>query len=366
MNRPRVKRAHDPIRFSGGRIRIGSVQYGVGSEIADETGLVWRALQLMDGSRTPAEIVASLGQDGLAGPAAESLVADLCASGFVEDAAATPDPRLADTARDRYSRNEGFFSWVDTTPREHTFELQAALASSRVAVLGLGGSGAHVASSLARVGVGYLRCVDFDVIEPSNLNRQVLYEEGDVGSPKVERAVARLRSINSDIEVEGIEQLIDSVAAARRAIEGVDLAILCADVPHPDVQLWTNDAAHELGVTWSVCFYAGPTLMTGIFVPGATPCYRCLLDSGPSPLRAESGETGVALYGATDINGVIAPTAGIAGQFGALEAIYHLAGLNPQTVGRLFHQNLMVYDHNYFVTPEAQTNCPQCSHLARA
>ncbi|HXO48147.1 MAG TPA: hypothetical protein VN897_12805, partial [Mycobacterium sp.] len=61
--KPRVKRAHDPVRFPGGRIRIGSVQYGVGAEIHDDTGHIWHALQLMDGTRESAVIVCQL-QEG--------------------------------------------------------------------------------------------------------------------------------------------------------------------------------------------------------------------------------------------------------------------------------------------------------------
>jgi molybdopterin-synthase adenylyltransferase len=366
--KPRVKRAHDPIRFPGGRIRIGSVQYGVGAEIHDDTGQIWRALQLMDGTREIADIVCQLqeGPQGLDSESARTIVETLCDSGYVEDADARAAAGFSERELERYSRNENYFSWVDTTPRQEKFGLQAKLRDAKVAVLGLGGSGSAVAASLACAGVGHIRCVDFDTIELANLNRQFLYTEDDLGLPKTERAVQRLSRLNTDIIIEGRHQLIDSIESAGDAIEGMDFAILCADTPHPDVQLWTNDAAAVAGIPWSVCFYAGPTLMTGIFVPGETPCYRCLLTSGPSPLRNSTGAAGEALYGATDINGVISPTAGLAGQFGALEAIYFLTGLEAQTIGRLFHQNLMIYDHSYYVTPAASPDCTQCAHLLAA
>ena len=366
--KPRVKRAHDPVRFPGGRIRIGSVQYGVGAEIHDDTGHIWHALQLMDGTRESAVIVCQLqeGPQGLDSGSARTIVETLCDSGYIEDADARAVPGFSERELERYSRNENYFSWVDTTPRREKFGLQAKLRDARVAVLGLGGSGSAVAASLACAGVGYIRCVDFDTIELANLNRQFLYTEDDLGLPKTERAVQRLSRLNTDITIEGRNQLIDSTESAGDAIHGVDFAILCADTPHPDVQLWTNDAAAAAGIPWSVCFYAGPTLMTGIFIPGETPCYRCLLTSGPSPLRNSSGATGETLYGATDINGVISPTAGLAGQFGALEAIYFLTGLEAQTIGRLFHQNLMIYDHSYYVTPAASPDCTQCAHLLAA
>lgn len=366
MRRPRVKRMHDPINFPGGRILIGSRQYGVGAEIQDGSGHIWHALQLMDGSREFETVIRDLqaGPGGLDTRSAREIVEMLCESGYIEDADSDIADGFSRRELERYSRNENYFGWVDTTPRDTRFCFQARLRAAKVAVLGLGGTGSSVAASLVCAGVGHLRCVDFDVIELSNLNRQFIYAEDDLGAGKVERAVARLSRMNTDVIVEGLEQRIDSTESAARAINGMDFVVLCADTPRPSVQLWTNDAAAASGTPWLVCFYAGPTLMTGIFIPGKTPCYRCLLASAPSTLRDDNGTRGEALYGTTDINGVIAPTAGLAGQFGALETIYFLTGLQPQTVGRLFHLNLMIYDHSYYWTPEVSTACAQCAHLA--
>lgn len=364
MRLPRVKQAHDPILFRDGRIRIGSVQYGVGAEIQDDAhGTVWRLLQLLDGSRNIQQVADDVVGEcpDLDRELVDEYISTLIDSGYIEDASAVPVESLSSMERERYRRNENFFTWVDTTPRRQSFTLQARLKSSSVVVLGLGGSGSAVASSLVAAGVGRVRCVDYDEVELSNLNRQSLYTEDDIGHPKVERAVSRLQRMNTCIQVEGMEQRLTSTADVARCLEGMNFAVLCADVPHPNVQLWTNAAAIQAELPWSVCFYAGPTLMTGIFVPGETPCYRCLIDTGPSPLRAADGDQGTPLYGATELNGVIAPTAGLAGHFGALEAIYFLTGLPCQTVGRLYHQNLMVYDHNYYITPEFSAGCEHCA-----
>lgn len=366
MKRPRVKYAHDPLRFPDGRIQIGTVQYGVGAEIRDDNGHVWRALQLMDGSRDSGAVVTELqaGTGGLDAESACRLVEELCRSGYVEDAGAPYAASFSARELERYSRNESYFSWVDTTPRDTRFSLQARLRNARVAVIGLGGSGGSVAASLACAGVGHLRCVDSDRVELSNLNRQLLYSEDDIGAPKVERAARRLSRMNTDITVEGMEQQLDGVQSAARVIDGMDFVVLCADTPQTCVQLWTNDAAAAAGTPWSICFYAGPTFMTGIFVPGLTACYRCLLSSVTPQQRDDIGSGGEPLYGVAGANSVISPSAGIAGHFGALEAIYYLTGLHPQTVGRVFHQNLMIYDHSYYVMPTASADCAQCAHLA--
>jgi molybdopterin-synthase adenylyltransferase len=366
MRRPRVKRVHNPVRFPGGRIVIGTVQYGVGAEILDDTGHIWHALQLMDGSRECEAVIRDLqaGSGGLDARSAREVVDGLCGSGYIEDADAGIADGLSPRELERYSRNDKYFGWVDTTPRDTGYCVQARLRAAKVAVIGLGGAGSSVAASLACAGVGHLRCVDFDIIELSNLNRQFLYTEDDLGAGKVERAVARLSRMNTDVIVEGREQCIDSAESAARAIDGMDFVVLCADTPYPDVQFWTSDAAAASSTPWLVCFYSGATLMTGIIIPGRTPCYRCLDASAPSALRDANGAQGEVLYGGTDINGVIAPTAALAGQFGALETIYFLTGLQPQTVGRTFHLNLMIYDHSYYLTPQASTGCAQCAHLA--
>ncbi|MGH8929946.1 MAG: ThiF family adenylyltransferase [Egibacteraceae bacterium] len=142
-------------------------------------------------------------------------------------------------------------------------------------------------------------------------------------------------------------------------MQGCDLLILCADQPHPDIQLWTNEAALRTATPWTICLYTGPMMVTGIFIPRQTPCYRCYLETEPTLLVSESGERGEALFAPAG-NAVIAPSANLTGHLGALDAIYFLTGLKAQTVGRVFHQNLMIYDHHYYIEPSFSHSCPAC------
>jgi molybdopterin-synthase adenylyltransferase len=366
MRLPKIKRAHSPTRLPGNRIRIGSVQYGVGAEIEDEDGAIWALLLLMDGTRTPATIVDELLADRpyLDRESAIEAAETLIESGYVEDAAADVDPRLHTDEIQRYRRNENYFSWVDTTPRSQKFELQGRLKESSIAILGLGGSGSSVAMSLVAAGVGHVRCVDFDVVEISNLSRQLLYAEEDVGQPKVRSATRRLQSLNHHVRVEGLELCIGSVDDAVRCLEGVDFAVLCADKPNPEIQCWVSDAALRTETPWSICLYAGPMLASGIFVPGATPCYRCLLATARRVSEYEAGMVGEVADGEGE-NAVIAPSSALTGHFGALEAIYFLTGLEAQTVGRVFHLNLLVYDHQYYVEAEFDPTCEACGGRPR-
>ncbi len=196
MRRPRVKPEHAPYRVGGERIRIGGMSYGLAAEIEDPTGALWTLLGSLDGTRSVDGAVAATAARHPGTPPAllEQAVADLVAAGHVEDAAG-PEPAGL-TARDkaRHDRGRRWFRWVDLVPRASSWDAQARLARSRVTVVGLGGSGAGAAAALAASGVGRLHCVDPDAVELSNLNRQVLYSEDDIGRPKVDAALERLRA----------------------------------------------------------------------------------------------------------------------------------------------------------------------------
>lgn len=361
MRLPRIKPVHVPTRTADGVIRIGTAQYGVGAELRDDEGSVWKLIALMDGTRELDRVVKDLRLDSpeMSEQSVHDAVRALIDAGFVEDAAAPPPPSLTATEIARYAANLRYFAWVDTTPRESPYELQRRLKESRVAVLGLGGTGSAVAMSLTAAGVGHLRCVDYDVVESANLNRQLLYTEDDVGAAKVDAAVARLRRLNPFVDVDGVSLRIESVEDVVGLLEDDDLVVLCADEPFPGIEVSTSDAAVRTGTPWLMALYAGPMVVTSLFVPYRTPCFRCFLTQYPNMLRRRNSDGFERLH-APPGNAVIAPTAALTGQLGALEAIYHLTGLPTPTRGRMFHQNLLVYDHHYYLDLEFWPDCPSC------
>jgi molybdopterin-synthase adenylyltransferase len=362
MKRLRVKSSVCPVQLPDGKIQLGWV-YDAASEIADDDeGTVWRLLELMDGSRSPAEVAAAVVAErpSLDEESVRDAIEDLVATGYIEDAAADFPADLGPDEQDRYRRNNEYFTCVDTTARELRYELQHRLKQSKVAVIGLGGVGSTVAMSLLAAGVGTLRCVDFDTIEPSNLTRQLLYTESDVGASKVDSAVARLRAMNRHATVEGVELELSSEADAKRCLDGMDFAVLCTDHPREQVDFWVNDVAQELGTPWGVCGYNGPLVCTGVIIPGKTPCYRCFAHSHPSPWAPDSGSGFKVMPGSSSVMGVIAPTAGISGHLSALEAIYYLTGLRVQTAGRIWFRNMFVYDQVYSVELSYWNECPAC------
>jgi len=363
VRRPQIKGIHKPVRLTPTLINIGGRQMGIGAELDDEDGTLWRLLGLMDGTRTREEIVAALTAQRPEMPedeAAEAMQAIIDA-GYVEDAAAPPPPSLSPAEIDRYDRALTYYAWVDLTPRSSRFELQARLKASRVVVLGLGGTGSAVASSLVAAGVGHVHCVDFDRIEAGNLTRQLLYTEDDIGAAKVDVAVDRLGRMNSHVRVSGQEARVDSADDIARLAAGRDLLVLCADQPMDFIREWTNRAALDTGTPWLIAQYAGPMAVIGLFVPGRTCCHACLPGVNDR-LREHYGADPEELFKFTG-HAVIAPTANLTGHMAAMEAIYHLADLPTSTLGRMFHLSLTDLTYHYVVRPRPGQECETCGWL---
>ena len=342
-----------------GTIWIGSIHYGLGTELRDNSGIVLRLCQLMDGSRSVERVLA-----GAAGSCSQGEMEDirevisfLIESGWVEDAGASRPANLSPAEVTRYGRNTDFFSWIDQSPRGSPLELQATLKGAGVTIIGMGGIGSAVAMSLAAAGVGRIHCVDGDVVELSNLNRQLVYTEHDIGRHKVTSAVASLQSLNSSITVTGDPVMVHDPKEMARQVGNSDVFMVCAE----NMESMANQVALQLRTPWIIAAYTGPMMAVCTYVPGHTGCYSCLLATEEERMR----DAGRADLDRTEripgFNPVIAPTAQIAGHFAAYEALRLLLGMEVQTAGRMLHRNFLDYDHQYYVDGSARPDCPMCS-----
>jgi molybdopterin/thiamine biosynthesis adenylyltransferase len=362
MEYPKIKHAMGGSRVSETKIILGAMQWGIGVELTDDTsGTLWRLLKLMDGSRTRAQIVTAMAADDpdLDDQSVLEAIDSLIAQGFVEDAAAPLPPDLDADELERYERSRHFFSWIERSPRQSPWDIQCRLKQARVCVLGLGGAGSAVAASLAATGIGTLTCVDHDTVSVSNLNRTLLYCEADVGQRKVDIAVRRLRQLNHHVDIRGVDRRLTCSADIDELIAGQDLVVLCADEPRILIAQWMNQAALRTGTPWEMCLYAGPMVVTGIFLPGRTACWECIPGSDGGFGDGAEFE----LLGDDGPNAVIAPSANLTGHTGALMATYFLAGLPVQAVGRVLHHSLTRLHHTYFVEP-MNAPCPTCGRNA--
>jgi adenylyltransferase/sulfurtransferase len=157
---------------------------------------------------------------------------------------------------------------------------QRRLSAGRVLVVGVGGLGSHVAELLARAGVGFLRIVDHDRVDETNLHRQSLYDEADAAAkrPKVQAAAAHLRRINSTVHVEAVAERLGAENVAEMGA-GVDLIVDGTD--NFPTRFIVNDFAVKAGVPWVFGGAVGAEGQVMTFLPPRRPCLRCVLDSPP-------------------------------------------------------------------------------------
>ncbi len=211
-------------------------------------------------------------------------------------------------------------------------EGQERLLASSAVLVGCGALGTAIANLLVRAGVGRLRILDRDFVEPSNLQRQTLFEEADAREalPKAVAAERRLRAINSEVQVEGIVADL-TPANAEELLGGFPLILDGTD--NFETRLLVNDAAVSRGVPWVYAAVVASYGVTMTVRPGVTACLACLLEPEGAPNRVAGMEE------TCDTVGVLNTAVGVIGSVAAAEAIKLLAG-KPDAL----HQRLIAFD----------------------
>jgi len=202
-------------------------------------------------------------------------------------------------------------------------EGQQRLLAARVLVVGAGGLGSPAALYLAAAGIGYLGIVDDDVVDESNLQRQVLHSTAALGEPKVESAGRRLAELNPDVEIVGYRERLTIESADRILDEGWDVIVDGAD--NFPTRYLLNDASvwHHIPVVHGSIFrFEGQAT---VFAPGSGPCYRCLFPQPPPPELAPSCAEG----------GVLGVLPGVIGSIQGSEALKLVLGIGRPLIGRL-------------------------------
>ena len=359
MLQPRIKLEHQPFRIAGQRIRIGGNLVGPGATIPDPTGTIWTLMQAMDGTRTPEQIVADVTarHPELSEAAVTRGIATLTAAGHVEDAAGPVPAEITSEDIDRYGRLAGYLGWIDPEPRASPLDPIAMLRQSTVTIIGLGGTGAAAAQALTASGIGALHLVDSDRVELSNLSRQVLYAEKDIGQPKVLAAAGHLGELNSTVMVTCQQRWVTSVADVRGLARSCDVLLLAADTP-PDLRVWANRACFTEFTPWVCPGYQGPVAAISSFVPGEGPCWECLRDTGRKPelepLHPEDLDAAVPFAPSS------AMTSGISGALAATHVIALLTGIPAVTPGTAHLINLAAPGATVTITGRQQDGCQVC------
>ncbi|TMK89797.1 MAG: molybdopterin-synthase adenylyltransferase MoeB [Actinobacteria bacterium] len=202
-------------------------------------------------------------------------------------------------------------------------EGQLKLLESRILMIGAGGLGSPASLYLAAAGVGRLGIVDADVVDESNLQRQVVHATGDLGTPKVDSARATIEGLNPDVDVVTFRERLTSENVDRILGQGWDVIVDGAD--NFPTRYLVNDASvwHGIPVVHgSIYRFEGQVT---VFKPGSGPCYRCLFPQPPPPELAPSCAEG----------GVLGVLPGVIGSLQANEALKLALGIGEPLVGRL-------------------------------
>ncbi|HEW98347.1 MAG: molybdopterin-synthase adenylyltransferase MoeB [Candidatus Parabeggiatoa sp. nov. 3] len=225
-------------------------------------------------------------------------------------------------------------------------EGQERLLNAQILIIGLGGLGSPAAMYLAAAGVGHLILSDFDVVDLSNLQRQIVHHTDDIGKPKVESARETLLALNPLIQITPLYQQLDD-AALLKQVDKVDIVLDCTD------NLPTRFAINQACVKTQTPLVSGAAIrMEGqisVFRSDKpeSPCYRCLYPSDE------------ALVETCTQTGILAPVVGIIGSLQALEAMKVIMDVGETLTGWLLFIDTL---HNEFQRIKLVKNpkCPVC------
>lgn len=222
-------------------------------------------------------------------------------------------------------------------------EGQEKLKKARVAIVGLGGLGSAVSIYLTVAGIGHLKIIDDDIVEISNLNRQILHWDENVGREKVQSAMKKIMKMNSDIEVIGIKEKIEGKNVID-LLNGFDAIIDCMD--NFPTRYVLNDASLKLNIPFFHGACRGMEGRATTIIPGKTPCLKCIYPHIPPSEKFP----------------ILGAVAGTIGAIQATEVIKFFVGMEP-----LLTNKLLVYDAQFLtydlIKIERNSKCLSCEGL---
>ena len=225
------------------------------------------------------------------------------------------------------------------------YQGQLKLKHSKICVVGTGGLGNPITSRLAAMGVGTLRIVDRDVIELSNLHRQTMFDEDDVGQVKVEVAAKKLKKLNPDCNIEALAISVNEYTALE-VVEGCDVVIDALDSVNARYAL--NHACVKFGIPFVTGAAVGVSGQAFTILPKQSACYYCMFPD----LNEDTMPT-------CSIEGVHPSILSIVGGIEVAEAVKIIIGKKPSLSERILHIDLENLDFNSTRTFRAE-ECPIC------
>jgi adenylyltransferase/sulfurtransferase len=234
---------------------------------------------------------------------------------------------------------------------------QRRLMQSRAVLCGCGALGSAIAETLVRAGIGFLRIVDRDFVELSNLQRQVLFDEQDVAErlPKAIAATEKLRRINSGVQLEPVVADVDHTNVSQ-LVEGADLILDGSD--NFELRFLINDVSLETSIPWIYAGVIGSHGQVMPILPGKSACLRCLIEELPDPGTMETCDTA----------GVIGPAVQVVASLEAVAALKILSGHANQVSHTLTYVDVWegTFRRLNVADLRDRADCPACKRGERA
>jgi len=229
---------------------------------------------------------------------------------------------------------------------------QKKLLNSKVLIIGTGGLGAPAAMFLSATGIGTLGLVDFDAVELSNLQRQIIHLTKDVGKPKVVSGKETINEMNPDVNVVTYQEWV-SAANIKDIINDQDYDFIIDGTDNFPAKFLINDACVLTRKPFShagIIRFQGQTMT---YVPGQGPCYRCIFQNPPPPDKVPTCKQA----------GVLGVMGGIIGTIQATEAIKYLLGIGDLLTGSLLTYDALKMEFRKVKLPNNK-NCQVCGENA--
>lgn len=284
--KPRIKKAY-PVIYRANQVMISG--FGDVTTYDDADGAVTAVIKLLNGTHSLKQIENLVTQEFPTHTAEEieELINDLNSEHFLEDVENVGAETLPTYALKRYHRNINFFSSYISI-EENKYEFQTKLLNATVGIIGLGGLGSHIVYDLACLGIGKIEAIEFDVVDETNLNRQILYNNADIGNEKGKLAQQRLQQFNPHVEFNYHKIKVTSATQIEAAFKNVDVIVLVADRPKYELANWVNEAAVHLNVPLFCAGLEGHRALEYMIRPHTTGCINCWRQEAESKMDQDA------------------------------------------------------------------------------
>lgn len=369
MKKPKLKEIHG-VLFLENRIRIGS-GFGYASEIENPSDKYTELFKNLTGEYDVDTLVKKTVSSRLSEEEIVEAIETLFNSGYLEEADYDVSEQLTEKELERYKVNLNFFNTL-SNPNMSKYDYQIKLKNSHVIIFGLGGIGSNICMALTELGVGKITAFDFDVVELSNLNRQLLYSTNSVGKLKVEEATRRVNDFNPEIEFNAIHKKISSAEEVEQLLNEYsgDVVVNVADFPTGYIDFWINKACVNKKIPLFTALVAKKDGRSYSVIPGETACYNCQyleeIENNPKyieELAATRVETNDDLGLYRTPNGALGPTCLFHGYFVSYEILRYLLFGSKKilTYNKRFKIDFMTFETK-FEDLKIMDSCEVCSN----